>query len=285
MDKFDLINGEIIHGDCLKGLKELEDDSILLGFTSPPYFNAINYEEHVEKLEGDKDRWEREDISYGDYRDFLKERFRKVYRVTKPGGHTVVNISPVHWEGERIPLPFDFVRWMEDLGWTFKEDIIWEKPVARDRRSGVFLQNPYPGYYYPSVVAEYIFVFQKKAEDLDKNNIYWFRDKEEKEKNKIDLDDFQGEKSKNVWKIRPVAPGENIHPAPFPQELAERVIELYSYKGDTVLDIFMGSGQTMLAAQKLDRKFLGFETQKKYIEYAIEKIKDDEAQKSLKDLE
>lgn len=285
MKSFELENGEVVLGDCLKGLKQIEDNSIILGFTSPPYFNAINYEEHVEKLEGQKDRWEREDISYSEYRDFLKERFKEVFRATKPGGHTVVNISPVHWEGERIPLPFDFVGWMEDIGWKFKEDIIWEKPVAKDRRSGVFLQHPYPGYYYPSVVAEYVFVFQKQAEDPDKNNIYWFRDEEQKEKSKVDLDGFQGEMSKNVWKIRPVAPGENIHPAPFPRKLAERIIKFYSYKGDTVLDIFMGSGQTMLTAQNLNRKFLGFETQKEYVEYAIKKIKSEASQKTFEELD
>jgi site-specific DNA-methyltransferase (adenine-specific) len=284
MEDFDLDNGRIVLGDCLDGMKEIEDDSVTLGFTSPPYFNAINYEEHVEKLQGETEKWEREDISYDEYKEFLMERFREVLRVTKPGGHTIVNISPVHWEDERIALPFHFVTWMEEAGWNFKEDIIWEKPVAKDRRSGVFLQHPYPGYYYPSVVAEYVLVFQKEAEEEDKNNIYWNRSKQEKEENEIDLDDFQGEKSKNVWKIRPVAPGENIHPAPFPKELAKRVIQLYSYKGDTVMDIFMGSGQTILAADEMDREFLGFETQEEYVEYAIDRLEDQKAQTTLEDL-
>jgi site-specific DNA-methyltransferase (adenine-specific) len=284
MEKHDLPNGIIYHEDCLEGIKKLEDDSVTLGFTSPPYFNAVNYEEHVEKLQGDKEQWEREEMSYEDYRNFLVERFDEVFRVTKPGGHTIVNISPVHWDGERVPLPFHFVGWMEDIGWKFKEDIVWEKPVAKDRRSGVLLQNPYPGYYYPSVVAEYVFVLQKEADDKDKNNIYWDKSEEEKEENEINLDDYQGEKSKNVWKIRQVAPGENIHPAPFPRELAKRVIELYSYKGDTVLDIFAGSGQTLLAAQELGRDFIGFETQEEYIEYAKERIKDENSQKTLGDI-
>lgn len=284
MENYDLSNGVVYHRDCLEGMCQLEDDSVILGFTSPPYFNAVNYEEHVEKLQGDKDEWEREEMSYNEYRDFLMERFEEALRVTKPGGHTVVNISPVHWDDERIPLPFHFVGWMEDIGWTFKEDIVWEKSVAKDRRSGVLLQKPYPGYYYPSVVAEYVFVFQKQADDEDKNNIYWFRDEGEKEENKIDLDDYQGEKSKNVWKIRPVAPSENIHPAPFPKELAKRVIEFYSYKEDTVMDIFAGSGQTLVTAEELGREFIGFETQKEYVEYAIERIQDENAQKTFDDI-
>lgn len=162
---------------------------------------------------------------------------------------------------------------MEEIGWQFKEDIIWHKPVAKDRRSGVLLQHPYPGYYYPSLVAEYIFVFQKPAEKEDQNNIYWNRSKEEKERNKLELSDYQGEKSKNVWEIRPVAPQENIHPCPFPIELAKRVIEFYSYKDDYVIDIFSGSGQTSIAAETLDRKHIGIEIEEKYVEYTLESFK------------
>lgn len=277
----DAKNGSVYHGDCLEAMKTMDEDSVVLGFTSPPYFNAINYNGHVEKTQGETDRWEREDIPYAEYREFLMDRFEELYRITKPGGHTVVNIAPVHWEGERVPLPFHFVSWMEDLGWQFKEDIVWEKPVAKDRRSGVLLQHPYPGYYYPSVVSEYVFVFQKPAETDNKNNIYWNRSEEEKEQSEIDLDDYQGEKSKNVWKLRPVAPNEIEHPAPFPQELAERVTELYSYEGDTVVDIFGGSGQTYLAAQALNREFLGFETQEQYVDYSLDRVADEANQQRL----
>ena len=266
-------NGKIIQGDCLNVLKTLPEDSIVLALTSPPYLNAINYEEHVEKLNGKKERWERKEVSYEEYQQFLKDRFSALLRVVRPGGHNVVNISPISWNGERTALPFHFVGWMEELGWKFREDIIWEKPIARDRRSGVLLQHPYPGYYYPSLVAEYVFVFQKPAEKETKENIYWLRTAEEKENNRIDLADYQGEKSKNVWKIRPVAPQENIHPCPFPVELAERVIQFYSYKNDIVLDIFSGSGQTNIAAERAGRKHIGIETQRKYIDYASKKIK------------
>jgi len=163
---------------------------------------------------------------------------------------------------------------MEELGWSFREDIIWEKTVARDRRSGVLLQHPYPGYYYPSLVAEYIFVFQRPGERKDRNNIYWDRSKEAREANRIDLSDYQGEKSKNVWRFRPVAPQENIHPCPYPLELVERVIELYSYRDDLVLDIFAGSGQTNVAAEKLGRRHIGMDTMRDYVEYAAQQVRD-----------
>jgi DNA modification methylase len=278
--EFRIGNGKIIQGDCLEVLKTLSENEIVLAFTSPPYLNAINYEEHVEKIKGKKERWERKDISYDEYKQFLVDRFRELLRVVRPGGFNVVNISPILWNGERTPLPFHFVSWMEEIGWKFKEDIIWEKTVARDRRSGVLLQHPFPGYYYPSLVAEYVFVFQKPAEK-NKDNIYWFRTSKEKENNRIDLSDYQGEKSKNVWKIRPVAPQENIHPCPFPVELADRVIQLYSYKNDIVIDIFAGSGQTNLAAERAGRKHIGIEIQIEYIDYAVERINAELAQQTL----
>ena len=276
-------NGQLIRGDCLEVMKQLPQDNFILGFTSPPYMNAINYDEHIEKLHGSRTRWEREAISYEDYRHFLIDRFKALLQITKPGGHNVVNVAPVAWNGSRTALPFHLVNWLEEIGWKFKEDIIWEKPISRDKRSGVLMQHPYPGYYYPSLVAEYVFVFQKPAEKKKHNNIYWNRSPAEKAENEIDMSDYQGEKSKNVWKIRQLAPQQNLHPCPFPLELAERVIQLYSYKGDSVIDIFTGSGQTNCAAEKLGRQHVGIETQRKYIEYALEQLSQIVAQPKLFD--
>jgi DNA modification methylase len=266
-------NGKLIVGDCLDVMQTIPDNEIILAFTSPPYHNAINYEDQVKKLEGEIKYWERKEISYEYYKNFLIDRFKELYRITKPGGHNVVNISPVGWNGKRVALPFHFVSWMESIGWVFKEDIVWEKEIARDRRSGVLMQHPFPGYYYPSLVAEYIFVFQKPGEKEGENNIYHFRTKEEKSQNRINLSDYQGDKSKNVWRIRPVAPQENIHPCPFPLELPKRIIQYYSYKGDTIIDIFTGSGQTNLAAEMMERKHIGIDTQETYINYAVERIR------------
>lgn len=274
MEKYKTDDGKFYAGDCLEGMKQMDSDSITLGFTSPPYFNAVNYEEHVESLEGELEKWERKDLPYSEYKQFLTSRFEELYRITKPGGHTVVNLSPVLWNGDRVPIPFHFVSWMEKIGWDFAEDIVWEKPVAKDRRSGLLLQYPYPGYYYPSVVSEYVLVFQKPAEREADNNIYAHRDSKEKTQNELDLSGYQGEESKNVWKIRPVSPSEIDHPAPFPQELARRVIKYYSYREDTVIDIFGGSGQCATAAKQLDRSYIGFDTQDKYAELANNRIQD-----------
>lgn len=245
---------------------------ICFGVYFAAVLNAINYSQHVDKIQGRVERWEREQVSYDEYRDFLTERFRELWRVVKPGGYNIVNIAPVGWNGERVALPFHFVLWMEKIGWKFREDIIWEKTIARDRRSSVLLQHPFPGYYYPSLVTEYVFVFQKPATKKDRENIYWCRSAQEKEKNRLDLSMYQGEMSKNAWKIRPLSPQENIHPAPFPLELAERIIKLYSYAGDAVIDIFAGSGQTNLAAERLERKHVGIEILKEYVDYALKRV-------------
>jgi DNA modification methylase len=273
--------GKFIQGDCLDVLNDLPADEFVLAFTSPPYHNAINYSQHVEKIKGRVDYWKRENVSYDEYRQFLTDRFAALLRVVKPGGYNIVNISPVGWNGERVALPFHFVSWMEQIGWKFKEDIVWEKTIARDRRSGVLLQHPYPGYYYPSLVSEYVFVFQKPAAKKDRENIYWNRSAEEKEQNKIDLTNFQGEMSKNVWKIRPLSPQENLHPAPFPLELAERVVSLYSYQGDAVIDMFAGSGQTALACEKLGRRHVSIEILKEYVDYAAKRIRAHVAQTQM----
>ncbi len=93
--EFRVGNGKIIQGDCLEVLKTLSENEIVLAFTSPPYLNAINYEEHIEKINGKKERWERKDISYDEYKQFLVDRFRELLRVVRPGGFNVVNISPI----------------------------------------------------------------------------------------------------------------------------------------------------------------------------------------------
>jgi site-specific DNA-methyltransferase (adenine-specific) len=87
--------------------------------------------------------------------------------------------------------------------------------------------------------------------------------------------------SKNVWKIRPLSPQENLHPAPFPLELAERVVSLYSYQGDAVIDIFAGSGQTALACEKLGRHHVGIEIMKEYVGYAVKRIQAHIAQSKM----
>lgn len=256
-------------GDCRDLLEEMAEagEEIDLCFTSPPYFDAINYKGHIEKTNGEQDWWERKDGDYQEYLQFLEESFSQLLDVTKNGGFCIVNISPIMSDGNRYPLMSDLLTVMQRVGWEWREDILWHKNFSRDRRSGVLMQNPYPGYYYPSIVTEYIMVFQNGDD-----KIYEGRSQREKEKNEINMDNFQEDFATNMWTIEPVPPQEIEHPAPFPQELAERVVNLYSYEDDTVVDIFSGSGQTGLAAVNNNREYIGLETMEKYVELSKKRI-------------
>lgn len=269
----------IEQGDCSEVLRGMSDDKVDLCFTSPPYFDAVNYEGHVEKTNGENDWWERKDQEYGEYLSMIEDSFEALYNTTKEGGICVVNVSPISSDGKRYPLMSDLVTIMERIGWDFYDDIIWYKEIARDRRSGVIMQHPYPGYYYTSHTREFVYVFRKPG-----GKIYEDRTQEEKDRNDIrsedgldisfDSDEFQDEYADGIWKIRPVSPGDIDHPAPFPTELAERVIKLYSYKGDTVADIFCGSGQTGIAAVHNERNFIGIDKEQEYVEMASRRIED-----------
>ena len=171
----------------------------------------------------------------------------------------IINIAPVIVSREkrseqsyRIPLPFYFVPMMEDLGFEFLEDIIWEKPEgAVPNRNGGFNQHRKPISYKPNVVTEYILVFKKKADFLIDKVL---------EDRSLVVGDYERTK---VWKINPKTASD--HPAPFPDELAEKCIKYYSYESNIVLDPFAGSGTTLLMARKLNRRYIGIEINPDYV--------------------
>ncbi len=124
------------------------------------------------------------------------------------------------------------------------------------KRSGVLLQNPYPMYFYPDNLLESIIIFQKGKFD------YRSISKEIREKSKIDKKEFQNNSwHKTIWEIINVLPGSKLEKgvAAFPDELPYRLIKLFSYVGETVLDPFLGSGTTMKVAKSLNRNSIGYE--------------------------
>ena len=153
------MNQEIINQDCLTGIKKLDNGTVHLTWTSPPYYNAKAYSE-----------W----ATYEDYLDFLREVFTEVYRVTEQGRMCIVNLSPVivprknrNSESKRLPIPYDFFPIMQDIGWKYLDDIVWVKPEgASINRNGGFYQHRKPVAYKPNLVSEVIFVFQKPADFL-----------------------------------------------------------------------------------------------------------------------
>jgi len=263
------MNNQIFQRSC-ESMPEIVSGSVDLTVTSPPYWNAIDYDIHAENRDQNyRTRSYTGNFSdYGTYLDWLEVVFKEVQRVTKPGGFCAIVIGTILLDGKHFPVPFDLSARLTNSGWLFHQDIIWHKCTAGVKRAGVAIQKPYPGYYYPNIMSEYILVFRNPGP-----KIYRDRSSEEKAAAEFMIDTlFTLETANNIWHIAPVPPGTIDHPAPFPEEIPFRLITLYSYPGDIILDPFSGSGQTLKVAKALDRSYFGYETLSKYIDLANKRI-------------
>lgn len=270
-----------------ENMSELPENSVALTVTSPPYWNAIDYDRHVENAQQDY-RTRNYSIGYQGYSDYLswfKNISDEILRVTEPGGFMAIVIGTVLLERKHYPVPFDVVsllagkddRYRLGCGkpskagescWEFHQDIIWHKVTGGVKRAGVFVQHPYPGYFYPNIMTEYILVFRKPGPP-----IYKSRQGAEKQGARVNTQRlFTNEVANSIWHIAPVPPGHLKHPCPFPEEIPYRLIQLYSYPGDLVLDPFCGSGQTLKVARHLGRCFTGYDINRKYVELASARL-------------
>jgi DNA modification methylase len=262
---------EIYEKSC-EQMTEVADNSVALTVTSPPYWNAIDYDIHAtDKRQYYRTRRYAQGYrGYEDYLDWLIRIFSEVLRVTKPGGFCAVVIGTVLLDGELYPVPFDFASRMTKNRWTFHQDFIWHKCTAGVKRAGVSIQKPYPGYFYPNIMNEYILVFQKPGP-----KIYQTRSETEKEAASYPINRlFTLDIANNIWHIAPVPPDTIDHPAPFPEEIPYRVISLYSYPGDLILDPFLGSGQTTKVAKYLGRNAIGYEIIPQYVQLARRRLQE-----------
>jgi site-specific DNA-methyltransferase (adenine-specific) len=243
-------------------------DEVDLTVTSPPYIDAIDYEQHSSTgFDEDFRSTETENSDVYDYFNAMEDSFQSVYDGTKDGGFCAVVIGSVKTnDGEWYPLPHKFASMMLDIGWNFHETITWNKVTGGSSRFGVTIQYPYPGYYYPNQQKEEIQVWRRGKITRSKN-----------EDSKIDVttDQIKKEVANNVWHIAPVPPGKEDHPCPFPEEIAYRLISLYSNQGDMVSDPFMGSGTTAKVARNLHRKVKGTDILEKYVTESRERSKED----------
>ena len=260
------------HCHSSERMPELEPASVALTVTSPPYWNAIDYDVHAN---GDGNAWYRTRRysegfgSYDEYLDLLSRIFAEVHRVTKPGGFCAIVIGTVLMDGRHIPVPFDLTVRMAKVGWEFHQDIIWHKTTAGVKRAGSAIQKPYPGYFYPNIMTEYILLFRKPGEKI------YRQANGDREASRFAIDDvFKMDTANNIWHIAPVPPRTIDHPCPFPEEIPHRLISMYSYRGDTVLDPFVGSGQTTKVAVALGRDAVGYDTMQEYVDYAQSRIEE-----------
>jgi len=240
-------------------MQEIPNEHVDLMVTSPPYFNAPFDYKGLFK-------------NYEEYLQVLDKVAKEVFRVLKDGRIAVLNIDDMLINGEKFPIVADATKIFQNAGFRYRDRIIWKKPdgyLRISRRSGVLLQNPYPMYFYPDNLLESILIFQK-----GKFN-YQSIPKEVKEASKIEIKEFSDNKwYMTLWEIVNVLPGSSLEKeiAAFPEELPYRIIKLFSYKGETVLDPFVGSGTTMKVARRLGRNSIGIEIKKSLIPIIKKKI-------------
>ncbi|MBI4646875.1 MAG: site-specific DNA-methyltransferase [Bacteroidia bacterium] len=236
---------KVIFGNCMS-MEELPDNLCHLMVTSPPYFNApFDYDGFFK--------------TYETFLGVIEKFANETYRVLQDGRIAVVNIDDMLVNGTKYPIVADTFKIFQKAGFQYRDRIIWKKPdgyLRISKRSGVLLKNPYPMYFYPDNLLESIIIFQK-----GKFNYSSIPEKI-RELSEIDKKEFQDNKwYMTLWEITNVLPGSPLEKniAAFPDELPYRIIKLFSYMGEIVLDPFLGSGTTMKVARKLKRHSIGFE--------------------------
>ena len=243
-------------------MNDIIDESIRLIITSPPYFNAKNYD-HQDQI-GLKSN------SYAKYISSMNPVWRECFRVLKPNGKLCIN-SPIlpmdkqtmstHHNRDYLNINNDIENNILNTTKFFRYDlIIWDKGSTDQLMMGSY---PHPPNFYGLNTIEFINIFVKdgKPEKIDNKT---------KNKSKLSKDEWRKYIS-SIWKFPPEH--DRVHPAPFPVELPFRLIKLFSFTNDIILDPFMGSGTTALAAKMVERHFLGYELNKNYIKLGEKRLK------------
>ncbi len=238
-----------IYQDSSENMRKIPDNSVALAFTSPPYNVGKDYDDNMELEE---------------YLNLIERVAQDVYRVLLPGGRYVVNIANL---GRKpyIPLHSYFYERHIKLGFLPMGEIIWRKSKGSN---GSCAWGSWKSAKAPRLrdIHEYLLVFTKELFS-----------RPDKGESTIESDEFMAA-TLSVWEIAPESAKRVGHPAPFPVELAKRVIKLYSYANDVVLDPFAGSGTTCVAAQDLDRHYVGYDISEEYCAIAKNRV----AQAALK---
>jgi len=234
-------------------MDEIPDYSVHLMVTSPPYNVKKDYDE---------------DLSLNEYRELLKTVFNETYKKLITGGRACINVANL---GRKpyIPLHSYIIEDMLEIGFHMRGEIIWNKASSASPSTA---WGSWQSAANPVLrdIHEYILIFSKES----------FSRKRGDKKNTISKEDFL-EWTKSVWTFPAVSAHSIGHPAPFPEELPHRLIQLYTFDGEVVLDPFCGSGTTCLTALKDSRHYIGYEIEPEYIKLANKRIKEYTNQKGL----
>jgi site-specific DNA-methyltransferase (adenine-specific) len=242
-----------VYCNSSEDMKEVPDNSVALAFTSPPYNVGKDYDDDM-TLEG--------------YLELIRNVGSDVYRVLRPGGRYVINVANL---GRKPYIPLHTFFWdiHIDCGFLPMGEIVWQKGKGANSSTawGSWLSSKAPRL---RDIHEYLLVLAKQD--------YSRPDKGESD---IEKDEFMAS-TLSVWEVAPASAKRIGHPAPFPVELASRVIRLYSYRGDVVLDPFVGSGSTCVAAAINGRHFIGYDIAQEYVDLSWKRLRE-EAQIELKE--
>jgi site-specific DNA-methyltransferase (adenine-specific) len=228
-----------------ESMDEVPDNSVHLMITSPPYNVGKEYDD---------------DLTLDEYLELLTLVFRESYNKLVTGGRACINIANI---GRKpyIPLHAMVIEIMLDLGFLMRGEIIWDKSTSAGGScawgSWMSASNPVLRDYH-----EYILVFSKES---------YSKNKSQEKRDTITHDDFI-QWTQSIWTFPAVNAKKIGHPAPFPIELPHRLINLYSYENDVVLDPFCGSGTTAIAAIQNNRNYIGYDIKEEYIDLAKKRI-------------
>lgn len=258
-----LTSHKLVHGDA-RDISFLSDESIHLIVTSPPYWNLKQYNDNDDQLG-----------HIADYEQFLEELtkvWKECFRVLVPGGRLVCVVGDVCLSRKKfgrhvvMPLHADICVACRKIGFDNLNPIIWYKisNANYEVQNGTkFLGKPYEPNAIIKNDIEFILMQRKPGGYRKPTN-------SQREQSRIEKKDYE-EWFQQFWNI----PGASTkkHPAPFPLELAYRLVRMFSFAGDTVLDPFCGTGTTMLAAMKCDRNSIGIEIDSQYCKMAAKHLR------------
>lgn len=261
-----MVETKLVLGDS-RDMSQIRDDSVQLIITSPPYYDLKAYRGAAEE-----ENQLGSPANFEGYVENLNAVWEECVRVLAPDGKIAINIMPILLSGEETgfgrrstkTMMTELEKFMDSTGEMFTFALfIWDK--RKIVRFSSFGSYPYPPNIFSTMPYEWIVVFSKVGKRPPVDKVI-------KEASKLTTQEWQTWAVNSIWEMNPAKAKKEGHPAPFPEELPRRLIKLYSFVGDTVLDPFMGTGTTLQAAFNLQRNSVGFEVSEEYLRLAENKV-------------